>query len=71
LRGDTTVNEFYEFLGIDDIDCGDKIGWSIEELMDGGIMWLDFDNSCCLMEDGMVCCVISALWGPIIFGTER
>jgi len=69
LRGDTTVNEFYEFLGIDEIDCGDKIGWSIEELMDGGIMWLDFDNSQTTMEDGMVCCIISALWEPLILET--
>lgn len=71
LRGDTTVNEFYEFLGIDEIDCGDEIGWSIEELMEGGIMWLDFDNSQAVMDDGLACCVISALWDPLIFGTER
>ena len=67
LRGDTTVNEFYEFLGIDGIDCGDEIGWSMDELMEGGIMWLDFNNRQTTMEDGMVCCVISALWDPIIF----
>lgn len=71
LRGDTTVNEFYEFLGIDNIDCGDEIGWSMDELMEGGIMWLDFDNSQTTMEDGMVCCVISALWDPIIFGDHQ
>lgn len=71
LRGDTTINEFYEFLGIDEIDCGDEIGWSIDELMDGGIMWLDFDNCCTKMDDGMECCVISALWDPLTFGAER
>ena len=64
LRGDTTINEFYEFLGIDKIDCGDEIGWFIDELMDGGIMWLDFDNCCTKMDDGMECCVISALSDP-------
>lgn len=71
LRGDTTVNKFYEFLGIDEIDCGDEIGWSIEELTEGGIQWLDFDNSQTVMDDGMVCCVISALWDPLTFETER
>lgn len=71
LRGDTTINEFYEFLGIDKIDNGDEIGWSIEELMEGGIMWLDFENSQAEMDDGMVCCVISALWDPVIFGIEQ
>ena len=69
LRGDTTVNEFYEFLGIDEIDCGDKIGWSIEELMDGGIIWLDFNNSQAVMDDGLTCCIISALWEPLILET--
>lgn len=64
LRGDTTINEFYEFLGIDPIDHGDEIGWSIDELMEGGIMWLDFENSQSVMEDGMACCVISTLWDP-------
>lgn len=71
LRGDTTINEFYEFLGIDKIDNGDEIGWSIDELMEGGIMWLDFENSQAEMDDGMVCCVISALWDPVIFGIEQ
>lgn len=66
LRGDVTVNEFYEFLGIDEIDCGDKIGWSMEEFMEGGIMWLDFDNSQTVMDDDLTCCIISALWEPLI-----
>lgn len=68
LRGNTTVNEFYEFLGIDDIDCGDEIGWSMDVLMEGGITWLDFDNRQTTMDDGMVCCIISTLCDPIIFG---
>jgi hypothetical protein len=63
LRGDVSVNEFYEFLGIDKINCGDEIGWS----MGDGIMWLDFENSHVEMDDGMVCCVISALCDPVIF----
>lgn len=71
LRSYTTVNEFYEFLGIDEIDCGDEIGWSMEVLLEGGLLWLDFDNSQAVMDDGMACCVISALWDPLIFGTER
>lgn len=64
LRGDVTVNEFYEFLGIDKINCGDEIGWS---MMESDIMWLDFENGHVEMDDGMVCCVISALWDPVIF----
>ncbi len=64
LRGDTTINEFYEFLGLDEIEYGNEIGWSMDELMEGGIMWLDFENSQSVLDDGMECCVISALWDP-------
>lgn len=64
LRGYSDLNEFYEFLGIEKIDYGDEIGWSIDELMEGGIMWLDFDNRYTKMDDGMECCVISALSDP-------
>jgi hypothetical protein len=66
LRGDVSVNEFYEFLGIDKINCGDEIGWS----MGDGIMWLDFENSRAVMDDGMECCVISALWDPNKFYSD-
>ena len=64
LRGYSDLNEFYEFLGIDKIDHGDEIGWSMDELAEGGIMWLDFDNCYTKMDDGMECCVISALSDP-------
>jgi hypothetical protein len=64
LRGDTTINEFYEFLGIEPINHGDEIGWSMDEFLEGGIMWLDFENSQSVLDDGMECCVISALWDP-------
>lgn len=64
LRGYSNLNEFYEFLGIEKIDYGDEIGWSMDELMEGGIMWLDFDNCYTKMDDGMECCVISALSDP-------
>lgn len=64
LRGYSDLNEFYEFLGIEKIDYGDEIGWSMDALMEGGIMWLDFDNCYSKMDDGMECCVISALSDP-------
>ena len=64
LRGYSSLNEFYEFLGIEKIEHGDDIGWSMNELMEGGIMWLDFDNCYTKMDDGMECCVISSLSDP-------
>ncbi len=70
LRGEVSINEFYEFLGIDKIENGNNIGWSINELIEGGIMWLDFDNKHTVMDDGLECCVISALWNPNKFSFE-
>ena len=44
LRGEVCINEFYAFLGIDKMPCGDDIGWGLDNLIESGIMWLDFDN---------------------------
>ena len=64
LRGDASVNEFFEFLGIDGIENGDVIGWNMSELMDGGICWLDFENTKAHPADGMECCVVSVAFNP-------
>jgi len=70
LRGNVSINEFYEFLGIDKIENGDDIGWSIDEFIEDGIMWLDFDNRHTVLDDGLECCVISALRNPNKFSFE-
>lgn len=64
LRGDVTVNEFYDFLGLEQIPGGDNIGWILDDLMAGGLMWLDFDNRFTTMEGGMECHIISPAWTP-------
>lgn len=71
LRGDATINEFYEFLGIDGIEFGDEIIWDMNDLMEGGIMWLDFENHRAVMDDGLECCIISAVWCPGKFEFEN
>ena len=70
LRGYASVNEFYEFLGIDGIKYGDDIGWSYDQCVEEGILWLDFENSQTIMDDGMKCCVISALWEPTVYDAD-
>ena len=60
IRGNVSLNEFYDFLGIDKIPGGDEIGWGWDELMENGLMWLDFENVYTKMEDGMECCIISS-----------
>lgn len=64
LNGYASINEFYEFLGIDKIDHGDDIGWSYDQPVEEEILWLDFDNRHTVLDDGLECCVISALWNP-------
>lgn len=59
LRGYTSLNEYYSFLGIEGIDYGDEMGWCLDEIYEGGEMWLDFDNRKTLLEDGLECIVIS------------
>lgn len=69
LRGYSSLNEYYSFLGIDGIDYGDEMGWCLEEIYEGGEMWLDFDNRKTMLEDGLECVVISA-WEPNKFSLD-
>lgn len=57
-------------MGIDGIDYGDEIAWSLDSLMEGGIMWLDFENHNAVMDDGLECCIVSAIWCPDKFDSE-
>jgi len=45
LRGDVSLNEFYEFLGIDTVKGGNDVGWDIGWLAEScECYWIDFDN---------------------------
>lgn len=66
LRGYVSINEFYEFIGIEQVDGGDDFGWNIDELISDNIMWLDFNNDYTVMDDGLECCIISAIYEPIL-----
>ena len=62
LRGDCSLNEYLSFLGIDEVDKGDEIGWDINymiEEMDS--YWLDFDNQKTTLEDGLECITIDTM----------
>lgn len=67
LRGYVTINEFYEFLGVDTVTDGDDIGWNMDHLMTGGLLWLDFENRYTKLEDGMECCIVSSFVDPLPF----
>ena len=72
LRGYSTINEFYEFLGLDGIKFGDKMGWGIDELVtDCGCLWLDFENHKAKMDDGLECFIVSPIYEPNKFDPDE
>lgn len=59
-----TPNDFYEFLGISEIEGGDEVGWYQTTLYEGGYSWLDFEHHFTELEDGMECYVIYTAFNP-------
>jgi hypothetical protein len=64
VRGEVSLNELYDFMGLAQVENGDEIGWSLDQLYEDEVMWLDFTNTLTNMDDGMVCCIISATHDP-------
>lgn len=60
IGGEVALNEFYEFLGLEHIDGGDDIGWTIQD----ELYFIDFDHHSMTLEDGLQCCVIDMVWLP-------
>lgn len=60
IGGYRSVNDFYEFLGIEPISGGDEIGWNISS----GLAWIDFDHYKTVLDDGLEVCVIDMDWLP-------
>lgn len=63
LQGEVTMNEFYDFLGIDKIAGGDDVGWTYE-YAEEGMAWIDFDISKTTMDDGLECYILTTPFGP-------
>ena len=49
------LNEFYNFLGIEETVEGNSLGWVME---DGDTQWIDFNHRKVELEDGMECYII-------------
>lgn len=71
LRGEVTVNEFLDFLGLEHVPSGDELGWN---LYDGeafyGYQWIDFNYRYYLTDDGMQVCAIDTPFSPHYEETE-
>lgn len=56
LIGYASLNEFYNCLGISNVDGGDQIGWSTGTF--GGNSWIDFMHEDIAMKNGSKCTAI-------------
>ena len=67
LRGCASLNEFYEFLGLEKTEFGDVLGWNSMEMVEGGLMpWIDFSHrKTTVTDDGLSCYIIEMEWEPI------
>lgn len=63
IGGYVTLNDFYEFLGLEETDLGDTIGWSIDCITDD-LNWIDFDHYKTVLDDGLECYVIDMMYHP-------
>ena len=63
--GFVSLNQFYEFLGIDKVPGGDEIGWMVSD----GLYWVDFDHQKTAVDDGLngevECYIIDAPFPPV------
>lgn len=62
IAGGVAINDFYDFLGIDQMDGGDSVGWSCG---DSEILWIDFDHKKVTLDDGLEAHIIEMIFEPI------
>ena len=66
LWGGADLNEFYNMVGLEEVDYGNYVGWS-----SGGLMemvwsdWLDFYHEKVVMDDGLECIIITMSTEPM------
>ena len=60
LRGYVTLNELYDFLGLEPTDYGNTVGWAVED----ELYWIDFRQHKILIDDELECYIIETPWEP-------
>ena len=61
FAGVISLNDFYEFLGLEKTELGDAVGWSS---CNGDIYWIDFNHHRLTLDDGMEIYVIDMVFEP-------
>lgn len=64
LRGFADLNELYKFLGLEEVDYGHLVGWSMYAEGDYGYRWVDFTHQVVIMDDGLECCIVRFPFEP-------
>ena len=49
IGGGVRLNNFYDFVGLEHVEGGDDLSWSMES----GIYWIDFNHRTVTLDDGM------------------
>lgn len=66
LSGVSSVNEFYDLLGLDNTTNGDEIGWDMAD----GLCWIDFNHHKTILDDGLEVYVLDMEWVPTLLKQE-
>ena len=65
FSGVVSLNDFYDFLGLEEIKkkvkCGDSVGWSNTN---GDLYWIDFDHTRIIIDDGLICYAVEPVFYP-------
>ena len=65
--GDPEVNMYYDFLGLEGVEHGDNIGWSLDD----GLYWIDFEIfKATADDDTLEYYVLNPIFWPEPFQTE-
>nr|WP_296955042.1 DUF6353 family protein [uncultured Mediterraneibacter sp.] len=57
------LNTFYEYLGLDPTDYGEKVGWNICTIEE---YWIDFNHRKITLDDGLECYVVETVYEPTV-----
>lgn len=61
LRGCATINEMYDFFGLDPVEWGNDLGW---EPMDEGEFWIEFNHFKAKLDDGTEFYILDLPFAP-------
>ena len=65
LRGDASINDYFEYLDLDRISGGDDIGWDqYTGEITYGYQWIDFTHDKIVTDDGLECWMINYPFWP-------